>query len=218
MMSRILSRASAISVAAMFLMVLVGTAGSGAAAQKPGFSTELTEPTNILPASGEAANPILDQDAQDSSTARNEANGTLAAANAASLAELVAQQPALEDLPEEIRCLAGAIYFEARAETLDGQLAVGRVIVARSKSGRFPNSYCGVVFQPSQFSFIRGNAMPVINQQSRNWKTAVAVAEIAHSGAWQSPVEGALFFHARRVAPSWRLHRVAQIDNHIFYR
>ena len=121
-------------------------------------------------------------------------------------------------MPEEIRCLAGAIYFEARAETLDGQLAVGRVIVARSKSGRFPNSYCGVVFQPSQFSFIRGNAMPVINQQSRNWKTAVAVAEIAHSGAWQSPVEGALFFHARRVAPSWRLHRVAQIDNHIFYR
>ena len=199
-------------------MILFGTAGSGAAAQKPVFATKQAEPANILPASGEAAAPVHSQDAQDSSTAADEALATPAPVNAASLAELVAQQSAPDELSPELRCMAGAIYFEARAEPLEGQLAVGRVIVARSKSGRFPNSYCGVVYQPSQFSFIRGNTMPVIKEQSRNWKTAVAIAEIAHSGAWQSPAEGALFFHAKRVSPNWRLHRLAQIDNHIFYR
>ena len=59
-----------------------------------------------------------------------------------------------------------------------GQLAVGRVIVARSRSGRFPNSYCGVVYQPSQFSFVRGGRMPSINMDSRHWRNAVAIALI----------------------------------------
>jgi N-acetylmuramoyl-L-alanine amidase len=92
------------------------------------------------------------------------------------------------------------------------------VIVARAKSGRFPNSYCGVVFQPSQFSFVRGQAMPGIAKGTKQWKNAVAVAQIAHSNAWASPVEGALFFHAAYVSPGWRLKRLGRIDNHVFYR
>ena len=140
------------------------------------------------------------------------------AIKSASLAALVTAQPQLSDLPREINCLAGAIYFEAKSESLAGQLAVGRVIVARSKSGRFPNSYCGVVYQPSQFSFVRGAAMPGISKASKQWKNAVAIAQIAHSGTWHSPVEGALFFHAAYVSPGWRLKRVGQIENHVFYR
>src|ERR1019366_9204292 len=79
-----------------------------------------------------------------------------------SLASLVSSQHQSADLPRELNCLASAIYFEAKSESLSGQLAVGRVIVARSKSSRFPNSYCGVVFQPSQFSFVRVGGMPAI--------------------------------------------------------
>ena len=135
-----------------------------------------------------------------------------------SLAELVDAQATAGDLPRELDCLAGAVYFEAKSESLAGQLAVGRVIVARSKSGRFPNSYCGVVFQPSQFSFVRGHAMPGIDKRSRQWKNAAAIAQIAHAGSWRSPVEGALFFHAARVSPGWRLARVGQVGNHVFYR
>lgn len=138
-------------------------------------------------------------------------------ASAAKLAALVTAQSQPADLPRELNCLAGAVYFEAKSEALTGQLAVGRVIVARSKSGRFPNSYCGVVYQPSQFSFVRGSAMPAINTGSRGWKNAVAIAQIAHEGSWQSPVEGALFFHAARVSPRWHASRIAQIGNHIFY-
>ena len=141
-----------------------------------------------------------------------------APSSAVSLASLVSGQPQSADLPRELNCLAGAIYFESKGESLSGQLAVGRVIVARSKSGRFPNSYCGVVFQPSQFSFVRGGGMPAIARGSRQWRNAVAIAQIAHAGSWRSPVEGALFFHAAYVAPAWHLARVGRIENHIFYR
>ena len=127
-------------------------------------------------------------------------------------------QPRPAELPRELNCLAGAIYFEAKSESLSGQLAVGRVIVARSKSGRFPNSYCGVVFQPSQFSFVRGGSMPGIARSSQQWRNAVAIAQIAHAGSWRSPVEGALYFHAAYVSPAWRLARVGRVENHVFYR
>ena len=82
----------------------------------------------------------------------------------------------------DIDCLAGAIYFEAKSESLAGQLAVGRVIVARTASGHFPSSYCGVVLQHSQFSFVRGGAMPSINRSSRVWQQVVKIALIADRG------------------------------------
>ena len=138
--------------------------------------------------------------------------------SAKSLAALVSAQSQSGDLPRELNCLAGAVYFEAKSEALTGQLAVGRVIVARSKSGRFPNSYCGVVFQRSQFSFVRGGGMPGINRQSKQWRNAAAIAQIAHAGTWRSPVEGALYFHAARVSPSWKRTRMARVQNHVFYR
>lgn len=135
-----------------------------------------------------------------------------------SLGALVAATPLPGDLSSELNCLAGAIYFEAKGESLAGQLAVGKVIIARSKSGRFPASYCGVVYQPSQFSFVRGRGMPPINKSSRGWAEAAKIAQIADKDSWDSPVEGALFFHAARVSPNWRLTRMARVDNHVFYR
>ena len=137
---------------------------------------------------------------------------------ASSLRELVAEVDAPATLSRQLECLAGAVYFESRGEPLAGQLAVGRVIVGRSKSGRFPNSYCGVVYQRSQFSFVRGGRMPSIRYGSNAWKKAVAIAQIAHEGSWKSEVDGALFFHARYVNPRWRLTRMAQVGNHVFYR
>jgi spore germination cell wall hydrolase CwlJ-like protein len=138
--------------------------------------------------------------------------------NTSSLAELVKSYGAATELNAETRCLAGAVYFESKGESLAGQLAVARVVLARSKSGRFPSSICGVVYQPSQFSFVRGGKMPRIDTGGSNWKNAVAISKISLDGSWKSPVEGALFFHARYVSPGWRLKRVGTIDNHIFYR
>src|SRR3546814_3191432 len=75
---------------------------------------------------------------------------------------LVQAQVVPAELDPELKCLAGAVYFESKGETLAGQLAVARVVINRSQSGDFPDSICGVVYQPSQFSFIRDGRMPSI--------------------------------------------------------
>ena len=140
------------------------------------------------------------------------------AATASSLTDLVRTQAVDDSLSNEERCLASAVYFEAKGESLAGQLAVARVVLARANSGRFPSTLCGVVFQKGQFSFVRGASLPPIQTGSMHWRNAVAISNIALDNTWKSPVEGALFFHARHVSPGWRLTRVGSLDNHIFYR
>jgi len=119
----------------------------------------------------------------------------------------------------ELECLAVGVYFESKSEPLSGQLAVGQVIANRAKSGgRFPPSYCGVLFQRGQFSFIHGRSLPSVPRSSKQWQTAVAIAKIVDQDLKNSEVGNALFFHARYVSPGWRLKRVASIGNHVFYR
>jgi spore germination cell wall hydrolase CwlJ-like protein len=139
---------------------------------------------------------------------------------AGSLSELVGMVDTAEPMDADMRCLAGAVYFEARGEALAGQLAVAQVIINRTEDGRFPRSYCGVVAQPGQFSFMRGRHMPQVREGSAAWNRAVAVAQIAHKGLWESEAGNAVFFHARYVRPGWShtKTRLAQIDTHIFYR
>ncbi len=135
------------------------------------------------------------------------------------LASLVAQFRGSDPGSRELECLAVGIYFESKSEPLAGQLAVGEVIANRANSnGRFPSSYCGVLLQRSQFSFIRGRSLPSVPRSSRQWQTAVAIAKIVHRDLKDSAADNALFFHAKRVSPRWKLKRVAAIGNHIFYR
>jgi hypothetical protein len=137
---------------------------------------------------------------------------------AGSLAELVRLQNTGGTLDKQAHCLAGAVYFESKGETLAGQLAVAKVVMARAKSGRFASTLCGVVFQKSQFSFVRSGQMPNIDKNGTHWKNAVAISKIALNDAWKSPVEGALYFHARYVSPGWKLQRIGTVDQHVFYR
>lgn len=211
-----LDKASLVSLVATLSVALFSADGSGASAQDLA-PVASNQPVATQFITAPVVQTIPQNTGVDSDTAPA-ADHDAARDQAASLAQLVAEQTVSGELPREIACLAGAVYFEAKSETLPGQLAVARVVVARSKSGRFPDSYCGVVYQPSQFSFIRGNAMPTIARNSAQWRNAVAIAQIAHDGVWQSPVEGALFFHAARVSPNWRLKRMARVDNHVFYR
>ena len=135
-----------------------------------------------------------------------------------SLAELVAEHSDTRTADAQLECLAGAVYFEAKGEPLHGQLSVAEVILNRTRSGRFPASPCGVVKQRGQFSFIRGGRFPAIARGSLAWKRAVAIAHIAVRDLADGPAPKALFFHAKRVSPRWRLTRVAAVGNHIFYR
>ena len=135
------------------------------------------------------------------------------------LAAMVADLSAPDAGTRELECLATGVYFEAKSEPLAGQLAVGQVIANRAASGgRFPSTYCGVLFQRGQFSFVHGRSLPHVAHSSKQWQTAVAIAKIVDQNLKDSPVGNALFFHARYVSPGWHLKRVASIGNHIFFR
>lgn len=138
---------------------------------------------------------------------------------AASLAEMVRQMPDIE-LSGDLQCLAQAVYFEARGEPLDGQLAVAEVVINRTQSRHYPSDYCSVVTQPAQFSFVRRGTIPQPAHASLAWKRAKAVAQIAHRGLWDSQAKDALYFHASSVRPKWSRGKtaLARIDTHIFYR
>lgn len=135
------------------------------------------------------------------------------------LASMVAQLRSPDAGSRELDCLATGIYFESKGEPLSGQLAVGKVMANRAESGgRFPGTYCGVLFQRGQFSFVHGHSLPSVSHSKKQWQTAVAIAKIVDQGLKESPVGDALFFHARYVAPGWHARRVASIGNHVFYR
>jgi spore germination cell wall hydrolase CwlJ-like protein len=123
-------------------------------------------------------------------------------------------------LDEQTNCLATAVYFEARGESLEGQLAVAHVVMNRASSGRYPPDWCAVVKQPAQFSFVRRGEFPYVDTASAAWQKAEAVAQLAAANIVPSVGSDVLWYHANYVAPSWRrsLQEVEQIGAHIFYR
>ena len=133
-----------------------------------------------------------------------------------SLHQAVSQRSVPAQISRETECLAKTVYFEARGEPLEGQLAVAQTVLNRTKSDLFPNSICAVVRQPAQFSFMQGQSFPAVDHKSKAWKKAITIALIAKEG-WPGKARKALFFHARYVSPQWNRPRVARIGTHIFY-
>ncbi|KLI64734.1 cell wall hydrolase [Aurantiacibacter marinus] len=215
-------RAGAFALATLLFAGSFAAAGSGAIAQDRAELNEAQTVQTELQASQNAAQPqvrfVASEVVQDipAETVVEEAE----APSAASLRELVRAIDTDGELPRELMCLAQAVYFESRGEPLDGQLAVARVIINRADSRTFPDDYCSVVTQRSQFSFVRGGNIPQPNTGSAAWDRAKAIARIAHRDLWESPVDDSLYFHANYVRPSWarRMTMRAQIDSHIFYR
>ncbi len=127
----------------------------------------------------------------------------------------------------EQRCLAEAMYYEARGEGAEGEMAIAEVVFHRMRSTGYPHSVCGVVFQGMdgghgcQFSFACNGEM-LRPKTVRAWAHARMLAGrilagLVHLG---DMTEDATSFHAVDVQPEWsdRLIRTVQIGNHIFYR
>ena len=129
-------------------------------------------------------------------------------------------------LDREQRCLAEAVYFEARSEPEDGQAAVAQVVLNRVKSGLYPNNVCGVVYQNRhrymgcQFSFAcEGKSLRITDGPS--WQSATRIASAVIEGrTYLSEVGGATHYHADYVRPGWsrRLKKMDVIGRHIFYQ
>jgi spore germination cell wall hydrolase CwlJ-like protein len=127
---------------------------------------------------------------------------------------------------KEQRCLAEAIYFEARSESPTGQAAVAQVVLNRVASGLYPTTICGVVYQnrhryrACQFSFAcEGKSLRITEQDA--WRSAVRVAKDVTSGrTYVSDVGGSTHYHANYVRPRWArsLEKMDVIGHHIFYK
>lgn len=117
----------------------------------------------------------------------------------------------------EIECLISAVHYEARGEPREGQIAVVEVVLARRDSHRWPSTACGVIAQKSQFSFVRRGHIPSV-PAAKEERYRDLVLDILNGEA-KSSAQGATFFHATYVKPSWRhkLRKVSQIGRHLFY-
>ncbi|HYW15331.1 MAG TPA: cell wall hydrolase [Allosphingosinicella sp.] len=135
------------------------------------------------------------------------------------LADLVLAYAGTQTSDREMECLANAVYFEARSEPIEGQLAVAEVVMNRAASGRYPTDLCAVITQKAQFSFIQRGRFPAADRGSEAWRKAVAIASIARQKLAGNLPTSVLWYHATYVSPSWgkRLTRQTQIGLHIFY-
>jgi len=126
----------------------------------------------------------------------------------------------------EMRCLAEAVYFEARSEPEAGQAAVAQVVINRAKSGLYPTSICGVVYQnrhrykACQFTFAcEGKALTI--REPEAWDRASRIAqEVLEGNRYLQAVGTSTHYHADYVAPYWsrKLKRTDRIGRHIFYK
>lgn len=206
-------------LAAAMTITFAGTQGSGARA----LAAEAEPTTTISDAAttDEVVPLFVEKEVVQSVPTDDSVDQAQAVADKpASLERLISQTDVSSPLDAELECLAGAIYFESRGEPIAGQLAVAQVIINRAESPRFPATYCGVVKQPSQFSFVKRGHMPTPRKSSAAWNRAKAIARIAHEGAWASAARDSLFFHATHVRPSWSGRKTAltTISSHVFYK
>jgi Cell Wall Hydrolase len=124
------------------------------------------------------------------------------------------------------RCLANAIYFEARGESVRGQIAVAQVVMNRVFSGYYPNDVCGVVYQNAhrhlacQFTFACDGIPDRITEPDA-WERAKRISTATLDGAvWLPEIGKATHYHAYWVHPWWvrTMRKLSRIGVHTFYR
>lgn len=134
-----------------------------------------------------------------------------------------------DDLPaspteDEVRCLALALYHEARGEPSEGMRAIAHVVVNRAASPHYPNSVCGVIKDggetpPCQFSWwCDGRSDNPRNR--RAFTRAEVIALLVLSGGSEDLTDGATYFHANNVSPYWSklFTPTVTVGGHTFYR
>lgn len=126
----------------------------------------------------------------------------------------------------EQRCLAAAVYFEARGEPDSGQAAVAQVVLNRVKAPAYPSTICGVVYQNKdwrnrcQFSFACDGIRDKVADK-KSYAKAKKIAKSVTSGkSWSRKIGSSTHYHATYVSPRWakKMKRMTKIGSHIFYK
>ena len=126
---------------------------------------------------------------------------------------------------QETNCLAEAIYYEARSETIDGQKAVAEVVLNRVGHKAFPSTVCSVVYQGAerttgcQFSFACDGSNAKI-PHGKHWAKAQSIASHMMMSASAPITNRATHYHTTGVSPKWAptLRKLRKYDTHVFYR
>ena len=126
---------------------------------------------------------------------------------------------------KEMKCLAEAVYFEARSEPERGQAGVAQVVLNRARSGVYPSTVCGVVYQnrhrylACQFTFAcEGKSLRITEPGA--WSTASRIArDVAEGRTYLPGVGNATHYHANYVRPWWVRHmdKREKVGKHVFY-
>jgi len=138
----------------------------------------------------------------------------------------------------EVECLAQNIYFEARGEPFEGQIAVAHVVLNRQKDTRYPSTLCDVIREgpiSSWFLEEQQRIVPLRDQcqfswwcdglsdepkDLEAWGRAMYIASGVIAGKYEDPTNGAIWYHSNTISPNWNFvtRTTAKIENHVFYR
>lgn len=232
------------------ILLALGTAFCGTLAANAPLHAEMvlstaTVPTDIIPNQYDApADPILDARLDDLLGQERRAFRAVSGKRIKRLASTpkgavakpgtvaveysrawIDAQPRIADGGAEWRCLAEALYHEARGETVKGQFAVAEVILNRKSSSRYPDTVCGVVHQGTgkryqcQFTYTCDGLSDKIREQAA-FERSGKIAWLMLKGAPRSLTSGATHYHTNAVRPRWArsFPRTASIGVHYFYR
>jgi spore germination cell wall hydrolase CwlJ-like protein len=212
--TNVLARSDRMLVAALAVVLCAGSAAVGAATVNRPHTDKVAavtpapvlRPTVVKAAAAPVAAPVTAQPVRS----------------------VAASDPAMMQLLAEHRCLSEVMYYEARGEGQDGQMAVAEVVFHRLRHGRYGHSICAVVYEGAgnsgcQFSFTCNGELAQ-HKSASAWRSAEVLAARILTGqtALGDTTGNATHFHAASVSPDWAvdngMERTAQIGNHIFYR
>lgn len=124
-------------------------------------------------------------------------------------------------------CLAKNIFYEARGESIVGQIAVAQVTINRLIDGRWGRNICSVVYANGQFSWTENKQarstipgrLPLKGDQ---WDIALNIADLVLKGLRMPMLDQALWYHNIFVTPQWGTvagdNMVGRVGQHIFYK
>jgi spore germination cell wall hydrolase CwlJ-like protein len=197
---------------ALVLLTWAGTS-SITSARSTDIASKASPADYFLPASLESSKPML------AGNRRAEAQDLRAAASAIKRESSGRVAPPPRAVAADAHsCLALNVYWEARNQSVAGQLAVAQVTLNRVADPRYADNVCDVVYQHKQFSWY-WDGKPDTPKEHRAWETAFLVASAALAGSGHVEVQGVTHYHAVYSKPFWKDHmvRVATIGDHIFY-